>query len=131
VVNGPHHGTALQLPENKGYVELVNEPEVRDRRGNEPTSIVAYYLQTDGKSPLSSLPSEVSFEIETSSGRNGKRGEPAAQSLPMTAEPKAEDPAGAGRFASKPGPYLLSTLRGTLKAKIDGQQVSTVFHGGR
>jgi hypothetical protein len=131
VLNGPHHGTTLQLPEKKGYVELVNEPEVKDRRSNEPTSIVAYYLQSDAKTPLSPLPSDVSFQIAVSGGRGGRGAKDSPKSVPLTPEPKADDPAGAGRFASKPGPYQLPNLRGTVNSTIDGQQVSIVFQGGR
>jgi hypothetical protein len=50
---GPHHGTTLALTDNQGFVELINEPEVTERRNPGPTSIVAYFLQTDGKTPLS------------------------------------------------------------------------------
>jgi hypothetical protein len=49
----------------------------------------------------------------------------------LSAEPKADDPAGASRFGSKTGPYALTAVRGTLKAKINGQDVSTAFIGAR
>jgi len=120
---GPHHGTTIRLPEEKGFVELTNEPEVTDRRSNEATSIVAYYLQSDAKSALQPVPTDVSFVIEL--------GKKAAQTIPLSAQPKSDDPAGASRFASKPGPYQLSALRGRLNAKIGGQEVSTTILGGR
>jgi hypothetical protein len=49
----------------------------------------------------------------------------------LSAEPRADDPAGGSRFASKVGPYNLFGIRGTLKAKIGGQDVSVVYLGGR
>ena len=104
-------------------MELTNEPEIRDRRSNEATSIVAYYLQSDGKSPLDPPPTDVNFVIEL--------GKKTAEPVVLKAEPKSDDPAGAGRFASKPGPYQLSALRGRLNAKIGGQEVSTTFLGSR
>ena len=58
----------------------------------------------------------------------GKKG---SESIPLSAEPKADDPAGASRFLSKPGPYRLDVLRGTLNAKIDGQEVSIPISAGR
>jgi hypothetical protein len=122
VVLGPHHGTTIRLPEDQGFVELTNEPEVRDRRSPEPTSIVAYFLKSDCKSALYPPPSEVNFVIE---------GRKSSETIPMSAEPKSDDPAGAGRFASKPGPYLLSELRGRLNAKIGGQEVSIPVAGSR
>ncbi len=130
VINGPHRGTTLQLPEKKGFVELVNEPEPRDRRSNEPTALVAYFLKIDGKSPLEPAPSDVSFAVDGGGGRGG-RSKSDAQTVPLVAEPKSDDPAGASRFASKPGPYLLDAIRGTLTAKIDGQSTSVTFSGGR
>ena len=131
VLKGPHLGTTLQLPGQRGYVELVNEPEVTDRRRNEPTAIVAYYLQPDAKTALSPVPTDVQFTIDTGGarGQRGRRGAP--ESVPLNAEPKADDPSGAGRFASKTGQYSLSNMRGTLKATIDGQEVSVVFQGAR
>jgi hypothetical protein len=123
LVVGPHHGTTVRLPEDKGFVELTNEPEATDRRAAEATSIVAYYLQTDCKSAMEPPPADVKFVIEE--GRKG------SQTIPLSAEPKSGDPASAGRFASKPGPYMLSGLRGKLNAKIGGQEISTTFAGGR
>jgi hypothetical protein len=131
-VNGPHHGMTHQLPDKKGFVELVNEPQPTDRRNPTPTSLVAYFLKLDAKSPLEPAPTDVSFTIDSGGGGRGGRGKQAArQVVALTIEPKADDPAGAGRFASKPGPYQLDSLRGALSAKIDGQAVSTVFAGGR
>ena len=71
VAVGPHRGTTIRLLADKGFVELTNEPEVKDRRSNEPTSIVAYYLQLDCKSPLDSPPTDVKFVIER--GRKAPR----------------------------------------------------------
>jgi hypothetical protein len=133
-ISGPHHGATLQLPDKKGFVELINDPKPRDRRSNEPTSLVAYFLKMDGKSPLEPAPSDVSFTIDTAAGARGARGRQAASSsqpVPMAPEPKSDDPAGSCRFASKPGPYLLDAIRGTLSAKIDGQEASVNFGGGR
>jgi hypothetical protein len=124
VVLGPHHGTTIRLADDKGFVELTNEPEVKDRRSKEPTSIVAYYLQTDTKSPLDPPPTDVNFVIQ-GTPKNG------SQTVPMAAETKADDPAGPARFASKPGPYPLSAIRGTLNAKLGGQEISTSFAGDR
>ena len=131
VLKGPHLGTTLQLPDKKGYVELVNEPEVKDRRSNQPTAIVAYYLQPDAKSALTPAPSDVRFSIDSGGGRDSRSQRGGSQILPLSAEPKSDDPAAGARFASKPGPYQLSNLRGTLNAKIDGQEVSIIFQGAR
>jgi hypothetical protein len=131
VLKGPHHGTTLQLPDKKGFVELVNEPEPADRRSTEPTSIVAYFLKIDAKSPLDPAPSDVSFAVDSSNGRDARSRNPTPQAIALASEPKSDDPAGAARFASKPGPYQLDNLRGKLNAKIDGQAVSVAFGGSR
>jgi hypothetical protein len=125
VTKGAHDGTSFRLPDEKGLVEIVNEPTVTDRRNPQPTSIVAYFLQADGKSALNPGPTEVSFTIDPDA-RSRQREKPAASptTLLLTAEPKADDAGGASRFASKTGPFDLSSLRGTLKAKINGQDVS-------
>jgi hypothetical protein len=117
-VVGPHRGTGIRLPDDKGLVELTNEPEVTDPRSNEATSVVAYFLQMDGKSALDPPPSDVNLVVQ-----QGK----ASQTIPLVPEPKADDPASAGRFASKAGPFLLSRLRGNLTANIGGQKVTVSF----
>lgn len=133
VINGPHRGTTHQLPDKKGFVELVNEPQPMDRRSNEPTALVAYFLKMDGKTPLEPAPTDVAFSLNAGGGGRGGRGhqQSAAKSVPLIAEPKAEDPSGGCRFASRPGPYLLEAIQGTLGAKIDGQPVSVSISGAR
>jgi hypothetical protein len=127
----PHHGKIIALPENQGFVELTNEPEVSDRRNPQPTSIVAYFLQSDGKSPMSPAPTDVSLAINEGVGKDGRAKPGSTQTVPLSAEPRSDDSAGAGRFASTPGPYDLEGIRGTLSAKIGGQLVSIPFAGGR
>jgi len=133
VLRGPHHGTTLQLPEKTGYVELVNEPAVKDRRSTEPTALVAYFLKDDAQSPLDPLPTDVKFAIDSGGGRDGRarKGSGSPEVLSLGAEPKSGDPAGAGRFVSKPGPYQLASLRGTLSASVNGQMVSVILQGSR
>jgi len=60
-----------------------------------------------------------------------EQGKKSSQIIPLSAEPKSDDAAGAARFASKPGPYQLSAIRGNLSAKVGGQEISTPFGGGR
>ncbi len=129
---GPHQGTMIRLPQEKGFVELVNEPEVSDRRQPQPTSIVAYFLEPDSKSPLISAPSDVKFLLDGEGGKSARGGaKPMPQTIPLNAEPKSDDPVGSSRFASKPGPYGLASIRGTLASKIGGLEISTPFSGAR
>ncbi len=81
---------------------------------------------------MSPSPTDVSFQIDPDA-RSRQRGKAAAGSLtlPLSVKPKADDPAGTSRFASTTGLYDLTAVRGTLKAKINGQNVSTAFMGAR
>jgi hypothetical protein len=130
-VSAPHRGTMIRLAEGRGFVELVNEPEVSDRRNPEPTSIVAYFLQIDGKSPLEPVPADVDFAIQSGGTKGGRTKQDSGGRISLTAQPKTDDPLSATRFASKPGPYALEGIRGTLTARIGGQVVSTNFAGSR
>ena len=92
----------------------------------------------DAQTPMDPPPSDVNFNIDTAAagGRGGRgrgRGQKAAASGPvaLAPEPKADDPAGACRFASKPGSYQLDGLRGILSARVNGQEVSVNYSGGR
>jgi hypothetical protein len=124
VMVGPHGGTTIRLPDDKGFVELTNEPEVRGRGSAEPTALVAYFLKPDGASAMEPAPSDVSLVV----AQARKKG---SETIPLSAEPKSDDPAGGSRFASKPGSQHLAMLRGTLNAKIDGQEVSLPVSGSR
>ena len=121
---GPHKGTTIRLPDDKGFVELTNEPGIQARGSREPTAIVAYFLKMDETSAMDPAPSDVRLVLAAP----GKKG---SETIPLSAEPKSGDPAGGSRFASKPGPHHLDTLRGTLSAKIDGQEVSLPIAGSR
>jgi hypothetical protein len=123
VMAGPHRGTTIRLPEDKGFVELTNEPEIALRKKDQITSIVAYFLKIDGKSALEPPPTDVTIVVD--------RAKTGSETIPLAAEPKSDDPAGGSRFASKPGAHHLAMLRGTLKAKIAGQDISIAVSGSR
>ena len=131
VVDGPHRGTIIPLPDAKGFVELTNEPAVTNPRKPTPTAIAAYFLQSDAKSPLNPAPTDVKFAIDNGAGRRARAKGSAAETVPLTPDPKSDDPAGASRFASKLGTYPLQNMRGTLIAKISGQEISAPVGGGR
>jgi hypothetical protein len=111
------------LADGKGVIELVNEPPLRDRRDPEPTAMVAYFLNSDAKTPLDPAPTSVKFEAAT-----GKR---SAKPIVLKAVAKPEDPTGASRFVSPTGPHAVDALRGTLSATIGGEDVSVPIMSGR
>src|SRR5262249_26153131 len=89
-VSPPHHGTLIPLPDDRGLIELVNEPEVSDRRKPEPTAIVAYFLQIDGKGPLVPAPDDVSFTIATGAARGVSTKKESGERIPLSAQPKSD-----------------------------------------
>jgi hypothetical protein len=120
---GPHGAAMYPLPGGAGFAELVNEPEVTDRRAAPTTAIVAYFFQGDAKSPLSPGPSDVRVVLD--------QGRKRSESLPLKSDPKSDDPAGGCRFATKLGPYLLEGLRGKLTGTVNGQPFDLSFVSGR
>lgn len=120
---GPHHTALLALPDNAGFAEVVNEPEVTDRRANLATAIAVYFLQADEKSALGTVPTDVRVRL-------GK-GRQQAETVALKSEPKAEDAAGGCRFVSKIGPYLLEDNHATLVGKLNGKAFELDLSGGR
>ncbi len=118
---GPHGGTAYRLPDETGYVELINEPEV-DLRSETPTALVAYFLQTDVETPLSPSPSDVKLELEAGQ---------LTRTIALEPSPGTGDPAGSTRFASEPGPYNLADIRGNLTGQLGGQPFEVTIEGRR
>jgi hypothetical protein len=125
VPQAPHHGTILSLPDGLGCAELVNEPE-SDGRGDTPTALVVYFLTPDGKAAMTPPPSEVKAKVSMAQSRQGKQ-----ETLDLKPEPKSGDPAGESRFASKSGPYALTTIRGELSGKAKDKPFTLEFAGGR
>jgi hypothetical protein len=123
IARGPHDGTAYPLPDDQGFAEIVNEPPVNDRRTDTTTAIAVYFLQPDGKTALAPPPTEVSIRIEM--------GRQKPETLALKSEPKSDDPAGASRFVSKRGPYVIEGLRGRLKATVAGKGMDREFVAGR
>ncbi len=122
ISQGPHGGAAHPLPGHVGYVEMVNEPEI-DRGSESLTAIVLYVLGPDCEEPLEA-PALSGLAIDLEVGRSHRR-------IDFEPKPKANDPAGAARFVSTPGPYDLSRARGTLTGTLDGETFATEFSGGR
>lgn len=120
---GPHKGPAYALPGGLGYAEIVNEPGADGRDRAAPTAIVVYFLGPDAKASLTPAPTDVKFLVNSGRGKS--------QSVALKAEPKADGPAGEGRFASAPGPYQIEELRGELTAKAGDAPVKIPIAGAR
>jgi hypothetical protein len=94
-VVGPHHGSAPAIDGGWGYAEYVLEPAPADAKPDERV-LAVYFLGRDGKSPMSRLPDTASAVID----RIGPS--TVDIQLALKPDPRADDPAGAGRFASPP-----------------------------
>jgi len=116
-----HGGILIPLPENQGYIELLNEK--REKRGNVfLTTVVAYLLQPDQKTALAQKPTQFSVKLDTASG---------PKMIPLVPEPNPGDPFGNARFASELGPFELNQRGGDVTLAIDGKTLTTPFRGPR
>lgn len=122
---GPHGGVAVALPGEQGFGEVVIEPAAaRPGRQEDPQAQVAvYFLKPDLAGTLAQLPTDVSVKLLLPGQE--------AQTITLTPQPKGSDPAGAGRFASKSGPYLVDQTIGELTAKVGGESFTKPFASPR
>lgn len=117
---GPHGGTAVALPGEKGYAEVV-----LDRSGVKPgkaggAKIQAYFLGKDARTPLASPPTSATLSL-TIPGKD----EPVSAS--MSPDAAASKPADKGRLTTPPGDFDYDELRGELSATVDGQAATIPF----
>src|SRR5207302_1512347 len=83
------------------------------RRGSS-ARIVVYFLDPDGKTPLSSLPEKVQAVI----GLPGTYANKYTKAYDLTNEPRADDPTASARFASVPFPLPEQRITGRVKAVL-------------
>jgi hypothetical protein len=116
-----HGGILIPLPENQGYVELLNDKRER-RSGAVQTNIVAYLLQSDQKTALAAKPSKVSVKLDTPRG-------PAT--IDLAPKPSQADPTAGPPYVSEFGPYELNQRGGEVIVAIDGKTLTAPFRGPR
>jgi hypothetical protein len=116
-----HGGILVPLPEDRGYVELVNGQRT-SRSRTVITTIVAYLMQSDQKTALTSTPSSVSVKLLTPKGQ---------KEVPLKHTPEPGDPAGTARFVSEPGPLELNGAGGEITVVLDGKTLIVPFRGPR
>lgn len=119
---GEHHGGILiPLTDNQAYVELLNGDRQKKGKGYE-TTLVAYLLQPDQKTPFSETPTSVEIKIGTPKGD---------QVVPLKAARDSADPLGSSRFVSAPGPFELNQTGGEVTVQVGGKTLSAKFRGPR
>jgi hypothetical protein len=116
-----HGGVLIPLPENQGYVELLNDKRER-KSGRVQTNIVAYLLQPDQKTALAAKPSKVAVKLDTPRG-------PAT--IDLVPKPNQADPIAGTPYVSEFGPYELNQRGGEVTVAIDGKTLTALFRGPR
>ncbi len=132
-VTGPHGLPAIPIPGGLGYAEARVEPPAEATAGTKsarktaagsrkgsPARIAVYFLQPDGKTPLTPLPEKVQALL----GLPGTLPNHYIQPYDLKSEPQADNPATSSRFASTPFPLPDQRLSGRVKAVVGGQEVS-------
>jgi hypothetical protein len=120
---GPHQGTLVKLPNDQGYVEILNEIQAKGRslgRQGSADQVIVYFLDRELKGPSSASPSGVNVKLSIVTGKP-------AESVALEPAAEAKDPFGKKRFASKAGAYQLAGVHGELSATLDGQPFSAEF----
>jgi len=137
-VTGPHGNPAIPIPGGLGYGEARFESAseataaqkgIREKRTTRaaagsrkgsPARIAVYFLEPDGKTPLTPLPEKVQAVL----GLPGTLPNHYTQAYDLTNEPRTDDPAASARFASTPFPLPEQRISGRIKAVLQGQDIS-------
>jgi len=137
-VTGPHGIPAIPIPGGLGYGEArfesvseaaAGQKGTREKRAMQaatgarkgsPARIAVYFLEPDGKTPLTLLPEKVQAVV----GLPGTLANHYATAYDLTNEPRADDPVASARFASTPFQPPTQRISGRIKAVLNGQEVS-------
>jgi hypothetical protein len=114
-----HGGILIALPEDGGYVELLNGG--RQRVGYQfTTTLVAYLLQPDMKTALAEKPASIAVTLDTPAGE---------KTIPLASKPETGDSVGSTRYVSDPGPYELNQRGGEVTVPLNGKTLKAPFRG--
>ena len=98
----------------------MNGDRLKKGRTPDQTTLVAYLLQPDQKTPSSEVPTSVEVKIGTPKGD---------EVVALKASPDSADPMGSSRFVSKPGPFELNQTGGEVTVQVGGKTLSGKFCG--
>ena len=119
---GPHQGTLIALPGDKGYAEVFNPPITKSAVGRSappPTEIVVCFLDSTLKAPSAITATNVIVKLTIVTDH--------AETVELNPAPETSDPVGKNRFMSKKGQYFLTLGHVELNANIDGQPFRAEF----
>src|SRR5262245_44564245 len=105
---GPHGGFAVRLPGDVGFGEVVIEVVPAGQGVQTNSQVVVYFLSADLTTAPVPLPTDVTVKLLFP--------DRAPETFALSAQPKADDPVGAGRFASPPAALLVDEPLGELTA---------------
>ncbi|MBI3467173.1 MAG: hypothetical protein HY000_29525 [Planctomycetes bacterium] len=109
----------MPLHDFQGFGEVVIEIDPKSSDAEPLARVVVYFLKADLKSPLSPLPTDVSVRLLVPNQE--------AEVVPLNPQPKTDESAGAGRFASNPGLYHLDEPIGQLTTTLGGNSFNAPF----
>jgi hypothetical protein len=116
-----HGGILIPLTDKQAYLELLNGKREKSGKGYQ-TSLMAYLLQSDQKTPFSATPTSMEVKMGTPAGDKVIALQPAPDSI---------DPLGSARFVSPPGPFELNLSGGEVTVQVAGKTLSGTFRGPR
>ena len=106
-------------PAGQSAARSVTRTSAAKHKKGAPTRVAVYFLEPDGKTPLTPLPEKVQALL----GLPGTLSNHYIQPYDLASEPKGDDPAAAARFASPPFPLPEQRVSGRVKAVIEGHEV--------
>lgn len=117
---GPHGGVLVALPGEAGFAEIALESP---NPANGQVQVIAYFHDSAMEGALNPLPTEVAVQIEFPDR------DPALTKLSQRSD--LDDQVAGGPFTSKPGPFAVEPLRGTLSGVLAGQPFTSRFKSPR
>jgi hypothetical protein len=123
-VTGPHGNPAIAIPGGLGYgearLEASSGPSPTEIKKAGPAQIVVYFVEPDGKTPLTTLPEKVQALI----GLPGTLPNKYIKVYELKNEPRGDEPVASARFASEAFALPEQRINGRVKAVLGGQEVS-------
>jgi hypothetical protein len=121
VKSSPVGGAMVRLPHDVGLVAIKTEAADSSRPVKSrprATKIVAVFFKNDASTPMTPLPTEVVFELESWRSKTAK---PDVKTVTFDADSTTPN-----RFVSAAGSFP-GGVEGRIRAKIDGQDIEESF----
>lgn len=121
VAPAPHEGVIVALPEDQGFVELMDGKAGPSKGRRIERPIVAFLLQADKKTAIESPPQEMVVRLDSTKDQ---------KPITLRLQPDANEPAGSARFVSASGPYEVGRGgAGVVEVNLNGKSLKAPFRG--